>query len=141
MKSILFLLTPKSLISYLFDDDSLRQAVEKMEYHRFALIPVITHDGKYVRSVSEGDILYAMKRNGLSFDTIHRYPLDYALSNRDIKAVTVDATIDDLKQFIVTQNYVPVTDDKGVFIGIITRKAVMSELFSHNEEKEKENGK
>ena len=64
---------------------------------------------------------------------MHRFPLDYALSNRDIKAVTVDATLEDLKELIITQNYVPVTDDKGVFIGIVTRKAVLNELFAQRD--------
>ena len=134
MKSILFLLTPKIQTSFLYDDDSLRQALEKMEYHRFALIPVITHDGKYVRSLAEGDILYAMKHHNMSFDEMHHYPLEIAKSNRDIKPVKVEATIDDLKDLIVSQNYVPVIDDKGIYIGIITRKAVMNELFHPSED-------
>ena len=134
MKSIIFLLTPKIQTSYLFDDDSLRQALEKMEYHRFALIPVITHDGKYVRSLAEGDILYAMKHHNMTFETMHHFPLEIARSNRDIKPVKVDATLEDLKELIVSQNYVPVIDDKGIYIGIITRKAVMNELFSPSEE-------
>ncbi len=134
MKNILFLLTPKIQTSYLYDDDSLRQALEKMEYHRFALIPVITHDGKYVRSLAEGDILYTMKHHNMAFDTMHRFPLEIAQSNRDIKPVKVDATLDDLKELIVSQNYVPVIDDKGIFIGIVTRKAVMNELFFAKEE-------
>ena len=129
MTSILFLLTPKASTSFLFSDDSLRQAVEKMEFHRYALIPVITREGEYVRSISEGDILYTMKRNNLTFDMIHRYPLDAVPSNRDIKPVKIDATVDDLKALIITQNYVPVVDDKGIYIGIITRKAVMGVLF------------
>ena len=131
----MFLLIPKSLTSYLYGDDTLRQAVEKMEYHRYSLIPVITRDGKYERSLAEGDILYAMKRNNLTFDEIHRYPLEQVPSNRDIKPVKVDATLEDLKALIVTQNFVPVIDDKGIFIGIVTRKSVMNELFEESKGK------
>ena len=43
--NILFFLTPKSELSYIYDDDSLRQALEKMEYHRYTAIPVINRKG------------------------------------------------------------------------------------------------
>ena len=34
-KNILFFLTPKSEIAYINDDDTLRQALEKMEHHKY----------------------------------------------------------------------------------------------------------
>lgn len=129
MKSLLFLLTPKASTSYLFDDDSLRQALEKMEYHRYSLIPVIDNQGKYVRSVSEGDILYAMKSLNCTFENMNHYGLSEAKSSRDIKPVRIDATLEELLKLIISQNYVPVIDDKGIYIGLVTRKAVMHELF------------
>ena len=37
--NIMFFLTPKSNVAYIYDDYSLRQALEKMEYHRYSAIP------------------------------------------------------------------------------------------------------
>ena len=40
--NILFFLTPKSEVAYINEDDTLRQALEKMEHHRYSAIPIIS---------------------------------------------------------------------------------------------------
>ena len=44
---------------------------------------------------------------------------------RDNAPVAVTTDIEDLLTKAVDQNFVPVIDDKGSFIGIITRRAIM----------------
>lgn len=39
--NILFFITPKSETAYLYDDCSLRQAIEKIEYHKYTAVPVL----------------------------------------------------------------------------------------------------
>ena len=39
--NILFFLTPKKDVAYVFDDDTLRQVIEKMEYHKYSCIPML----------------------------------------------------------------------------------------------------
>ena len=56
--NILFFLKPKSEVAYLYDDFSVRQALERMEYHRYTSIPVINRKGEYVGSITEGDLLW-----------------------------------------------------------------------------------
>ena len=46
--NILFFLTPKSEVAYLYDTDSLAQALEKMESHRYSAIPIIGEVPWYV---------------------------------------------------------------------------------------------
>ncbi len=41
---------------------------------------------------------------------------------RDILPVHVNADLNDLVECAKTQNFVPVVDDRGIFIGIVTRK-------------------
>ena len=60
--NILLFLTPKKDVAYLFDDFSIRQALEKMEYHRYSAIPIINRNGEYVGTLTEGDILYYLKK-------------------------------------------------------------------------------
>ena len=50
-------------MAYLYDDFTLRQAIEKMEYHRYSSIPILNRKGEYVGTITEGDILWAVKRN------------------------------------------------------------------------------
>ena len=55
--NILFFLTPKSDVAFLYDDETLRQALEKMEYHKYSAVPVISRSGKYIGTITEGDML------------------------------------------------------------------------------------
>ncbi len=129
--NILRFLIPKSEIQFAYEDFSVRQTVEKMAYHRYSVFPCIDRDGKYVRSISEGDILYHIRnKNVASFVEFEDIPLSDVPTARDYLSVNANATMDDLIHMIVNQNYVPVVDDKGIFIGIVTRKAVLGYLLS-----------
>ena len=48
--NILFFLTPKNEVAYVENDDTLRQVLEKIEYHKYTAIPMLNKNGKYVRS-------------------------------------------------------------------------------------------
>ncbi len=128
--NITFFLIPKIKVEFLFEDFSLRQAIEKMEYHRYSVVPVLSKDGKYLYSLSEGDILYTMTKNKLRFEDLTKIHLKSIKRDRDVKPVSINSSMDDLVKLIVDQNFVPVVDDRGVFIGIITRKAVINYLLS-----------
>ena len=39
--NILFFLTPKSDVAYISEDDTLRQALEKMEHHKYSAVPIV----------------------------------------------------------------------------------------------------
>lgn len=47
MNNILFFLTPKAMCAYLYDDYTIRQALEKMESAGYAAIPILNHRGEY----------------------------------------------------------------------------------------------
>ena len=59
--NILFFITPKSETAYLYDDCSLRQAIEKIEYHKYTAVPVLNKKGCYVGTLTEGDLLWYIK--------------------------------------------------------------------------------
>jgi len=65
--NILFFLTPKSEVAYIYEDYTMRQALEKMEHHRYSAIPIIDDEGKYVGTITEGDLLWTLK-NDFSLD-------------------------------------------------------------------------
>ena len=44
-------------------------------------------------------------------------------------AVKITANIDKLLIKSLDQNFVPVTDDRGVFVGIVTRKVIFKEIY------------
>ena len=64
--NILFFLTPKSEVAFIYDDQTLRQALEIMEYHRYTAVPII--DKLYKEDDVEGRKA-AMKRHANFFNT------------------------------------------------------------------------
>ncbi|MDO5330593.1 MAG: CBS domain-containing protein [Bacillota bacterium] len=133
--NILFLLLPKKDVDYLFEDFTIRQALEKMKAHGYSTVPVIERStGKYLRSVTDGDFLRVMLDNRLDFDDLERLPLSSVPSGRIIKAVSSYAREKDLLDVMINQNYVPVVDDNGSFIGIVTRKSVLTKYISDKEQ-------
>ncbi len=128
--NILFFLTPKSEVAYIYDDDTLRQALEKMEFHRYMAVPIIDHeDGTYVGTLTEGDLLWDVKeRHDLNLRDAEDVPIMSVKRKRDNEPVAADADIEDLISKVMNQNFVPVIDDNECFIGIITRKDVIQYL-------------
>lgn len=124
--NLLFFLTPKAEVAYLEDDDTLRQALEKMEYHRYSSIPILNKAGEYVGTMTEGDLLWAIKREGnLSVQAAENIPLMQIPRKKDYKCVHVETGMDDLVSAAMTQNFVPVIDGKNSFIGLVKRNSII----------------
>ena len=130
--NILFFLTPKSEVAYLYDTDSLRQALKKMESHRYSAIPIIASDsGRYMGTLTEGDLLWNIKDNeNLSLQNAEKLSVMQIKRNRDNEPVEADADMEDLINKAVNQNFVPVVDGDQCFIGIIKRKDIILYLSS-----------
>lgn len=60
--NVLFFLTPKSQVAYIYDDFTIRQTLEKMEFHRYSAIPILNRKEGYVGTLTEGDLLWALKQ-------------------------------------------------------------------------------
>lgn len=132
---IVSFLTPKKEVQYLYEDFTIRQALEKMEFHKYGTIPVLERaTGKYLYSLSEGDFLWHMKKSGLTFEDLSSLPLSDVKPSRALLPVPINASMEELYALVEKQNYVPILDDLGVFIGIVTRKKVMREYSSLSKE-------
>ena len=131
--NILFFLQLKQQFIYIYDDYTIRQAMEKMEFHRYTSIPIINHEGDYVGTLSEGDILFEIKNHQ---DFSLKKSEDIKISDinrlRDNNPIDVNAAIDDLILKATTQNFVPVVDDRNKFIGIVTRKDIITYFLKKN---------
>lgn len=129
--NILFFLKPKSEIAFIHKEDTLRQAIEKMEYHKYSSIPMINIDGKYVGSITEGDLLWGIKNKyNLNLKEAELIPITEIDRRTDYQAVNINADIEDLVEKAMDQNFVPVIDDQGNFIGIITRKDIIGYCYN-----------
>ena len=134
MNNILFFLTPKAMCSYLYDDYTLRQALEKMESSGFAALPILNRRGEYRGTLTEGDLLWGL--TNMCYMDIRQAESRRIMEisrRKDNIPVRVTTPMKDLVERASAQNFVPVVDDKDTFIGIITRRSIiqfcMHQLF------------
>ena len=127
--NLLFFLTPKQDVLYIYEDFTLRQTLEKWSNQRFATIPVLKRNGEYLGTMTEGDILWGIKSiHGLDIDASEDIPIASFPRRRDYKAVPVTTDMHALLNAAVDQNFVPVVDDRNVFIGIVRRTAILQQV-------------
>ena len=126
MKNILFFLTPKAMCAFVRDDYTVRQALEKMESAGYAALPILSRQGEYKGTLTEGDLLWALKNIcNMDMRQAQTHRIMELSRRKDNVPVRVTTSMHDLIERATHQNFVPVVDDKGAFIGIITRKAII----------------
>ncbi len=124
--NILFFLTPKDEVAIVEETDTLRQVLEKMEHHGYSAIPFLSREGKYIGTITDGDLLWFLKKNKFpDLKDLEDMPIVTIERHRDNQAVHIEASMEDLFDKVTNQNFVPVVDDNQVFIGIVTRKDVL----------------
>ena len=128
--NVAFFLIPKSQVTYLTEGSSFRQGMEKLHRHGYTAIPVISREGKYLGSISEGDFLWNIMSMG-STDPyeVEEAKIDEIISDRT-PPVRVTTPIPELWDQVLDQNFVPVVDDRDMFVGIVTRRSVMAYLMN-----------
>ena len=128
--NILFFLTPKNDVAYIFENETLRQTIEKMEHRKFSCIPILNPEGKYVGTISDGDLLWGMKNlNITDMKSAEDIPVMAIQRRATYKPVHVDCDMEDLLDRAINQNFVPVIDDQDHFIGIVTRKEIIKYCY------------
>ena len=126
MNNILFFLTPKAMCHYLYDDFTIRQALEKMESVGMAALPILNRRGEYRGSLTEGDLLWALKNMCyMDMRQAEARRLMEIVRRKDYIPVRVTTSMYELVERATYQNFVPVVDDKEAFIGLVTRRAII----------------
>lgn len=132
MMNIAFFLLPKQEVVYLSIHSTLRQTLERMEYHRYTAVPIIREDGTYAGTVTEGDLLWYFKgRDDLNFETSHQHTLEDLPMRIKHETVRIDSNMEDLIKLAKVQNFVPVVDDNDRFIGIVRRSEIIEYTANH----------
>ena len=113
--NLLSFLIPKSEVHTLNGGDTLRMAVHKMSHHHYQLI-------------STGDILFYLQENDMTLKEMEHVAIESVPVYRPLMALPVSASDEDIGKVLTNQNYVPLVDERGIFIGIITRKRYVEAL-------------
>ena len=123
--------TPKSETYFLYDNITIRQALEKFDYHKFSVVPLISQDGQYITTVSEGDILRCIKNTaGFDVKAAENIRISEIEKYRAYKACSHNTDLRDIIRLAMDQNFVPIVDDRNLFIGIVKRKEILTVLYN-----------
>lgn len=121
-----FFLTPKAESSYLIENFTLRQALEKMEYHHYTAMPVLDNDGHYLYTLFVDDCLWVFKNSPeMRFADAEKIPVNSIARSRKVEPVNISAGLSELLKKTIEQNFIPVVDDSGIYIGLVRRKDVI----------------
>ena len=124
--NVISLLTPKAQVAYIYHDCTIRQGLEKLRAHGYTAVPVLARDGRYVGTVSEGDFLWnILDGNDNSLRAKEKQPLRQIVRPGFNPAVRIDITMPELLDRAIQQSFIPVVDDRGAFVGIVTRQTVI----------------
>ena len=129
--NVAFFLKPKSEVVYLQESMPLAMALNELLRSGYTSVPVINKEGNYVGAVSEGDFLCSLAQT--DGEHLRLTPAKDAESKRvrDIlrpgrnPSGRIDEPAEELVSRTAGQNFVPIVDDRGVFIGIMTRRNVI----------------
>ena len=138
--NIAYFLLPKNRVAYLYDDYTFRQGLEKMRYHGYTAIPVISRSGKYVGTISEGDFLWQILSNDAesrqirSMKDLEQLHIRDLLRGNNYPPVRITVSMEELLSSAMNQNFIPVVDDLGNFTGIVTRKDIIRYFAGEKQE-------
>jgi len=131
--NILAFVKPKNDVVFVYDDDTVKDALVKLENHRFTSIPVLNKDGNYIGTLTEGDLLWNIKNIvNFSMKQAEKMSIKELKRFRDYEIIEITANMSELINKATTENFVPVVDQHGLFIGIVTRKEIIKYFFEHN---------
>lgn len=105
-----------------------------MELHKYSSIPILSDDGEYVGTVTEGDMLWYLFHSDIisNESELRNFPLEKVPRRNDYEPVNASSNMEDLVGKITQQNFVPVVDDCDRFIGIIKRRDVIQYYYNRS---------
>jgi CBS-domain-containing membrane protein len=131
MKIASFLL-PKDEVAFITSSASMQEALEQLEHHYYTALPIVDNEGKYIGTLSEGDLLWKLKNTpGIDFDNLQHVPVSEIEKHIHNESVSINAQMEDMLALAADQNFVTVVDDESIFIGIIRRKDII-EYYMRN---------
>ncbi|MBP3853092.1 MAG: CBS domain-containing protein [Erysipelotrichaceae bacterium] len=127
LDSVFFFLKPKEEVSFFFSNLSVQDGLEFLKSHTYTIMPVISPEGEYLGSISEGDFLWYTQQH----PSPYRDSIASLIRKDFIPPCDINVDLSTLFEQSLKQNYVPIVDDRNIFIGIVTRQAILSYLLDH----------
>ncbi len=129
--NIMQFVIPKSYVEHVTEDSTLRQAIEKMRFHRYVAIPVLDGEGRYIGALRNDDVLkFILDKGNFSSKDAEGIPVTEVIKDTDRSFVYHSASMSELIEKVKEHNFVPVADDRGCFVGLILRRDILNYLLN-----------
>lgn len=134
IQNVFFFLHTKDKVRYLYGNMNIREAMQNMKLHHYTAMPVIDNTGHYIGSISEGDFLWYLDDH----PRIHKQKvmIEELIRPDYMPAQKSNVSLPELFQQSLNQNFVPIVDDRNIFIGIVTRRSILEYLMHQMENKD-----
>ena len=114
-------------LATLFEGEALDEAAKGLRKVKFRHVPVVGPEGFFIGLVSQRDILRALPSalesdaNTKALELLKKHRVGDIMA-RNVKTVSVDTTLADAGRIMIDEkrDCLPVTDDKGNLIGLVT---------------------
>jgi CBS domain-containing protein len=121
------LLTPRNEVITIEPGATLGEAYRLLAANRLGAIPIVDARGRYAGAITEGDILSSIASSEDTFaEHVRRWRVEDIPRRLKNVPVRIDATVEELLGRAASQSFVPVLDDREVFVGIVRRDAVLT---------------
>ena len=129
-------LIPMDNVAIFVDTNKLNHAVLVLSKNKYAKIPVVDKDEKFVGIVGLTEIISFMMENNLSMESLaEHHVLDVV---KEVNTVNPDYTLEEILHHLVDEPFLPVVAEDNMFIGIITRKELLKAVNALAHEFDKE---
>ena len=127
--NVISMLTLKAHTAFLYEDFTVRQGLEKLQRSGYTALPVLTREGAYVGTVTEGDFLWnILDRGDNSMRAQEKVGLKSIMRPNFNPAVGIGVGMEELVERSMKQSFIPVVDDRGMLVGIVTRQTIIRHL-------------
>lgn len=129
-------LIPMDNVAIFVDTNKLNHAVLVLSKNKYAKIPVVDKDVKFVGIVGLTEIISFMIENNLPMDElVNHHVLEVV---KEVNTVNPDYTLEEILHHLVDEPFLPVVAEDNMFIGIITRKELLKAVNALAHEFDKE---
>lgn len=130
-ENVLFFMKHKHQVCFFQDSLPFGDGLKLMKKEGFTAMPVVSANGMYLGTVTEGDFLYFIQENyrKLTEEQVEKTSVVQLIRPGFMPAVKVDVNLNELFEASLKQNFVPVVDDRNIFIGIVTRQQIIRYLL------------
>lgn len=124
--NVAFFLIPKSEVIWLPMRATLARAIHQLGQSGYTALPLLDDDECYAGTLTEGDLLRELLRTREpSPSSTERVMLAQVPIRTNVRPVGIDAQMEELFNRAIEQNFVPVTDSRNVFVGIVRRREIL----------------